>query len=86
MGDYGFKGAGEFGGIERNFNCLPDKNITNCPHIEQGLGGDFDQDYWCKLTEGPDLDMRGFGCDLCDYKGRDFTECEKYRIEHKIKK
>ncbi len=31
MGDYGFKGAGEFSGREDNFNCKPDKDIQFCP-------------------------------------------------------
>lgn len=29
MGDYGFKHAGEFGGQDTNFNCLPD-NVRHC--------------------------------------------------------
>lgn len=24
MGDYGFEGAGDFGGTDENFNCMPD--------------------------------------------------------------
>lgn len=43
MGDYGFEGAGEFGGMDTNFNCLPDdvrrqtRNVIESPTIDYGL-------------------------------------------------
>jgi hypothetical protein len=78
VGDEGFSGAGEFGGRDENFNCLPDYHYTKCPSREQGLGGDFDTQFWCKLTASPDADGRGFGYDLCTFCGNNFTECQRY--------
>jgi hypothetical protein len=82
---------------ERYLSSLPPRvrekvealNYTNCPAREQGLGGDFDNQFWCKLTAGPDADGKGFGYDLCNFCGEDYTQCQrymKYKIEQKFKK
>ncbi|VVB80514.1 Uncharacterised protein [uncultured archaeon] len=78
MGDGQYRGTADFGGQETNFNCLPDGHYTKCPSREQGLGGDFDNQFWCKLTAGPDADGRGFGYDLCNFCGDNFHECQRY--------
>jgi hypothetical protein len=49
-------------------------NVAQCPLREYGLGGDYDNEYWCLETGRPDADMRGGGYDKCTYVG-DFTKC-----------
>lgn len=79
MGDYGFKGAGEFGGtsVGENFNCLPDRHYTKCPNSETGLLGEGPRDTRrvCKLIGKPDADGRGFRYGFCIFSGDDYEEC-----------
>lgn len=80
MGDYGFKGAGDFGGQDIPFGCLPDCHFTKCPGRERGLGGDdwTDKGEWCKYSGRADADGRGWGYDLCDFGGEDYRQCSTY--------
>lgn len=84
MGDYGFKGVGEFGGnsVGENFHCLPDYHFTKCPYRKQGLGGDFDNEFWCKLTGRADADCRGWGYDKCNFCGDSYEECSLFLREN----
>jgi hypothetical protein len=88
MGDYGFKGAGEFGGQDTNFNCGQTQSpsslefsVSNCPLAKRGMFGDdwTDTRLACELTNGPDADGRGFGYDECNFKGNDYRECFSFR-------
>lgn len=101
MGDYGFKGAGEFGGHDTNFNCLPDSvrrpkkdleySVDKCPLAKRGMFGDdwTDTRLACELTNGADADGRGFGYSECNFKGSDYRECfsfKKYKEKTEKKK
>jgi hypothetical protein len=81
MGDHGFKGAGEFGGQDGNFNCLPDYHWTKCSHRKQGLFGDdfTDKRYACDLTSRQDADGKGFGYDECTCVDDDYRNCPIFR-------
>lgn len=91
MGDYGFKHAGEFGGQDTNFNCLPDSvrssqnnleySVDKCPLAKLGMFGDnfMDNRLACELTIGPDADGKGFGFSECNFKGTDYRECFSFR-------
>ncbi|MEI6731479.1 MAG: hypothetical protein WCK90_02230 [archaeon] len=86
MGDYGTKGAGECGGQDRNFHCLPDSvGRSACPCYQQGLKGDFDFSYSCLARGGPDADMRGWGYDDCDLTGDNYTFCPRLEAMEKRK-
>jgi len=86
MGDYGFKGAGEFSGEDTNLNTLPDHHFTKCPHRELGLRGDADNEYGCLATGSPHADHSGFGYDLCNIVGHDYSKCQRYMDSLKVKK
>jgi len=50
-------------------------NYIECPNRKLGLQGDFDNQYSCLLTGGPDADHGGFGYDLCKFSGKNYNRC-----------
>ncbi len=75
MGDYGFEGAGEFGGREENFNCLPDNYYTKCPNRLQGKKK---RDFICLLTAQKAKGSRVIKYDGCDFCGHSYEECPTF--------
>lgn len=61
MGDYGFKGAGEFGGRDENFNCQPDPVYHVTYNVDCGISHgtghkvpynyDLQRDFWLRPKE-----------------------------------
>ena len=78
MGDYGFKDAGECGGEDTSFHCLPDYHPSFCPKRKQGLLGDADETFSCELTGSPDAASRGWGYDPCDIDGDNYEICPRF--------
>lgn len=69
--------------IKFNMADLENKvnNVAQCPFRIDG-GNEADdwagiKVYDCSLTEGPDADMKGYGCDECEYKGN-YVSCPRY--------
>jgi hypothetical protein len=87
MSDYGFNGAGEFGGRDSPMSedVLKDLikgefHFTKCPCRKSGLFGDdfTDSRLACELTALLDADGRGFGYDECNFLGEDYRQCPRY--------
>jgi hypothetical protein len=83
MGDYGFKGAGEYSGNEENFNSKPDYDVSNCPSRKLGLNGDADNSYSCLETGRADADHKGEGYSPCNFVGFDYRQCSRNKKEDK---
>jgi hypothetical protein len=64
--------------LEQTPKDISSFNYTQCPSWEQGLGGDYDLEFWCKLTGGSDADFRGWGYDLCKFIGCDYRLCPQF--------
>lgn len=79
-------GPDSFGGQDIPFGCLPDYHFTKCPQRVTGLQsesiGYSDSNSYCKLTDGPDADHKGFGCDLCSFIGDNYQVCPTF-VSHK---
>jgi hypothetical protein len=82
-------GPDSFGGQDIPYGCLPDYHFTKCPHRVTGLQsesiGYSDPNSYCKLTDRPDADHKGFGCDLCSFIGDSYKDCPNFVAEEKRK-
>jgi len=83
MGDYGFEGAGEFGGtsVGESFNCLPDYHYTKCPNSISDLIVGRER-YACLAipTQSPDVSRE------CSFSGDDYRECPVFRGVKSVEK
>ncbi len=83
MGDYGFEGAGEFGGMDTNFNCLPDYHFSKCPFLTKLKDFKFSEKKYCKAVLLSGIEEK-VGEDaesthqLCDFCGDNYKQCPRY--------
>ncbi len=85
MGDYGFKGAAEFGGQDTNFHCEPRSDREQCPYVK-AFANDASRsafaEYECRAeTRGKCLGDHGGPSKfyMCDAKR--FENCSHYKKE-----
>lgn len=78
MGDYGFKGAGEFGGRDENFNCLPDYYFTKCPYLDKLKDVKFSRKEYCKVTSSIE-EKANDSLPKCDFCGDNYKQCPRFK-------
>jgi hypothetical protein len=78
MGDYGFPGAGEFGGRDENFNCLPDYHFSKCSLRYKFNESKFRKDTYCRTAySGIEEDQTHIPA-ICDFCGDNYHDCPKF--------
>lgn len=78
MGDYGFAGAGEFGGQDSNFNCLPDYHFSRCPNLSTLKDSKFSKKEYCLIASMSIEEMGQSSSSLCTFCGDDYRTCQRY--------